>query len=182
MAGKKILTVGLIGLGVLFFATPEVEAVDVTITVQIQSIGVDVSPTFWNIGVVAAGSTHTSTFTVTNTGNVAEDFLLAVTDPADWTNDTNAATPDNNPGLNEYVLRALFDTTGTHNFADDDRVDDTAQVAHDTSGTRYTDGDASGNNVPAGASRNLYLQFDVPTAGSNTAQQQLTLHVTAQAH
>jgi hypothetical protein len=57
-------------------------------------------------------------------------------------------------------------------------VDDDAQVS---SGTRYTDGDASGNNVPAGASRNLYLQFDVPTAGSITTQQQLTLHVTAQA-
>jgi hypothetical protein len=105
-----------------------------------------------------------------------------VTGSANWTNDTNE---DNNnaAGVNEYVLRALFDDGATtQNFADNDRVDDTAQVAHDTSGTRYTDGDASGNNVPAGASRNLYLQLEVPTAGSNTAQQQLILQVTAQPH
>jgi hypothetical protein len=145
-------------------------------------ISITVDPTSWDIGAVPPGSTQTSAFTVTNTGNVAEDFLLGVTGSANWTNDTNG---DNNnaAGVNEYVLRALFDDGATtQNFADNDRVDDTAQVAHDTSGTRYTDGDASGNNVPAGASRNLYLQLEVPTAGSNTAQQQLILQVTAQPH
>jgi hypothetical protein len=179
--GRKVFILGLIGFWMLFFVTQEAWAAEVTITVQIQSIGVTVTPDSWDIGVVSAGSTETSdAFTVTNTGNVAEDFLLGVTGSANWTNDTNE---DNNnaAGVNEYVLRALFDDA-THNFETNDRVDDTAQVADPTTGTRFTDGSDSGNNVPAGASRNLYLQLEVPTAGSNTAEQTLTLQVTAQAH
>lgn len=146
-------------------------------------LSVSVTPDTWAIGAVAAGSTQNSTaFTVTNDGNVAEDFSLSVADPANWTNDTNAGSPDNAAGANEYVLRALFDTASTHTYEVTDCLDDTAQVADDTGGTRFTDGDDSGNNVAVGANKSLYLQFDVPTTGSNTTEQSLTLTITAQQH
>lgn len=60
----------------------------ITLTVTIQSLALDISTTSWNLGIVTAGSTMTSTpFTVSNTGNVAVDYTIGVADSATepWT-------------------------------------------------------------------------------------------------
>ncbi|MDI6735565.1 MAG: hypothetical protein QME42_05145 [bacterium] len=175
---KKLLVL-LTALGVIGVLSVEAQSAEITITVQIQSIGVSVTPGAWAIGVVSAGSVQNSgTFTVTNTGNVAEDFQLNTGNSANWTN-ANATTQGHAAGLNQFALGGLFDTEGIHNFTTDDDITNSAMTA---STTRFSDGDDSGVNVGVGASKLLWLRFGVPTAGSNTSAQAITTTITAIAH
>jgi len=155
------------------------QTAQITITVQIQSLGVSVMPPSWPIGLVEAGSTRdSSAFTVTNTGNIAEDFQLNTANSTNWTN-ANASSQGNSAGVNQFVLKGLFDTAGMQTFATDDDITNSAVTA---SNTVFSDGDDTGSNVAANASKSLYLQLGVPTAGSNTNAQTINVTITAQAH
>jgi hypothetical protein len=67
-----------------------------------------------------------------------------------------------------------------HQFQTEDRLTNTAQTAETAApDNRFTDGDEDGQDVAAGSSVNLFLQLDVPTAGSDTSQQNITVTITA---
>jgi hypothetical protein len=119
---------------------------------QAAPVAYTAAPASWQDGV-----------TVTNDGNGPETFGLMVTDPAQWTNDTDAGVPDNAPDVDEYVYRAIFDTAGVHTLGADDQVDTAMQKAEDSANNRYTDGDADGENVAAAGSALLFVQFVVPS-------------------
>lgn len=172
---KKLLTL-ITALSVIGFAgiSSADQTAQISITVQIQSLGVSVTPTSWAIGAVGAGSTQDSTaFTVTNTGNVTEKFALNTGDSANWANNAGGSA-----GVNLFVLKGLFDTAVAHTFATEDDITNSPVTA---SGTVFSDGDATGTNVAAGATRDLYLRLNLPTAGSNTNAQTINVTTTAQA-
>jgi hypothetical protein len=65
----------------------------ITITITLQQVGVDVSPTNWALGIIGFGQSKSSwasgspgAFTATNTGNVQEDFTISATatSPSGW--------------------------------------------------------------------------------------------------
>ncbi|MFH1563090.1 MAG: hypothetical protein ABIF11_06720 [Nitrospirota bacterium] len=172
---KRLLTL-ITAMSVIGFAG--VSSADTTaniaITVQIQSLGVSVSPGLWTIGAVGAGSTQDSgAFSVTNTGNITEKFALNTANSANWTNNAGGSA-----GVNQFVLKGLFDTAGAHTFATDDDITNSSVTA---STTIFSDGDANGTNVSVAASRDLFLRLNLPTAGSNTNSQTINVTVTAQA-
>lgn len=176
-----ILAISMIG--VVGVSKANAQEANITITVQILSLGVSVTPDTWGIGVVPAGSTQDSgAFSVTNTGNVTEDFQLNTADSANWDNDAGPdGDNDNIAEENEFVLRGIFDTDVLpHQFQTEDRLTNTAQTAETAApDNRFTDGDEDGQDVAAGSSVNLFLQLDVPTAGSDTSQQNITVTITA---
>ena len=75
----------------------------ITITITLEQLGVDVSPTDWALGVVEPGAAVTSWasgneghFGAANTGNVTEDFSIsaAASSPSGWAPNTSAAGTD----------------------------------------------------------------------------------------
>ena len=73
----------------LALAAPAFAASDITVTVTLAQVGVDVSPTDWALGTMAPGTSQQTTsrhFTATNSGNVAEDFTITAgaSTPSGW--------------------------------------------------------------------------------------------------
>ncbi len=91
---KAMLLVTLVVL--LALAAPAFAASDITVTVTLAQIGVDVSPTSWALGTMSPGATQETTsrhFTATNSGNVAEDFTITAGSsvPSGWDPDAASA-------------------------------------------------------------------------------------------
>lgn len=154
-----------------------VQAADVSVTVTILSVSVEVtsgSPVAF--GVVALSSTTRSSTAVviTNTGNVPETYSLSLTDPvADWT--FHATTP----GADVYVLSAMFSTAAPGaTFGAEDALTDTPAPCTATDFGNGTAGE-SGLTVAASAARNLWFEFQAPTGTSSYAQKTITVTITA---
>lgn len=88
-------------VGLSFFNLPVFAAdnATVTATVTVQNISVSVSDGTVAYGTLGtnstAGTNGSDTQTVTNTGNVAEDFLIKGSNSASWTLNTANSTSDN---------------------------------------------------------------------------------------
>jgi hypothetical protein len=181
---KKVAVIlGILGLGVIGWAE------DVTITVTIAQITIQVSPTTVALGVVSAGSrTVSSGVTVTNNGNVAVNYRLQLTGvPNGWTYAQVSSGQDLEE--NSFVMGAKFASSAPaltdFNIAGDADTGfngpdflETAQVT--CNGTRFaTDGDNDGYQVAAGASQTLYFRFDAPPSTNVTTQQSIVVSITA---
>ena len=90
----------------LALAAPAFAASDITVTVTLGQLCVDVSPASWALGIVGPTDSKTSWvsgnaghFTATNCGNVPQDLTIATgsTSPSGW-------TPRNPVGTNMYAL------------------------------------------------------------------------------
>ena len=84
---KRLVLCVLFGALLLLVAQAAFAANEISVTVTLQQIGVDVSPTSWAIGVLAPGATTTTSgpnFTATNTGNVNEDIDICTAASSAW--------------------------------------------------------------------------------------------------
>ena len=149
---------------------------NVTITVTIQSLGVSVNTPTWAIGTVATGQSilDGSAIVITNTGNLAEDFSLAQTQPAAWT----AGTTITGAGANVYVLaaRLVASAPTVPNYVTGDVVPVAGAFCN---GTLFGGG---GYNVAAAGTANMWLLFNTPTSTTDYTQQTVTLTVGCQKH
>jgi len=145
---------------------------NVTITVTVRWLGVSVAPYAMDLGVMDLGHTRISPAPciVTNTGNMAEDIGLRIK-TADSLGLWNAGPA---AGADTYALSArLAEVAGS--FGAEDLLAASAQPVW-CDGTRFGGG---GNDMPAGASVNLWFQFAAPTAISDDggAAHHLTVEV-----
>ena len=136
-------------------------ASEITVTVTLQQIGVDVSPTSWALGTMAPEAVSNTTgyhFTATNSGNVAEDFTIAAaaSSPSAW-------APAASSAVDAYRMGV---TTAT--------ISDTA----------LTPSLALGSNVSASGTVGFDLKFTAPSAGStyNAGGESITVSLSAAAH
>jgi len=147
----------------------------ITVTVTIQNLSVSATGPI-AFGTVPAGSENVSgsASTVTNDGNVTETYSLSLTNPGGW---TAVQAP---PGAEEYALSAQFNsgapTAASFTYAD--HALSTTSVA--SSATKFA-GNQTGLSVPASATRSLWFRFNAPTSTIVTAQQSITVTITAAA-
>jgi len=169
----------IVALAVFAAEANAASTADITVTVTIQNLSVSLSSNTWALGTVVAGSTTQMTeaddITVTNDGNVDEDFTLKLTDPSAWTAGATA-------GADVYVMSGLFcasaDAPGGSDFQADDVLTTTTQTA--TSAVfGYVGGSDDGVAVPAGNSVDLWLEFQAPTSTTNFTQQTIVVTVGA---
>jgi len=135
-------------------------ASDITVTVTLAQVGVDVSPTSWALGTMAPGASQETTsrhFTATNSGNVAEDLTIAVgaSTPSGW--DPAAAS-----GVDEYRMGVTTDA-----------IPDQALTPS------YT----LASSVAAAGTVGFDLKFTAPAAGStyNAGGETITVSLSASA-
>lgn len=155
------------------------DTADITVTVTIQNLSLNLSSNTWALGTVVAGSTTQMTeandITASNDGNVDEDFTLKLTNPASW---TAAAAP----GADIYVLSGLFcdsaDAPGSGDFGADDILTTSTQTAT-AAVFGYAGGTDDGASVSAGSSVDLWLEFIAPTSSSDFSEQTITVTVGA---
>jgi hypothetical protein len=152
---------------------------DIDVTVTIQNLSISLSSNTWGIGTIVAGSTTQMTeaddITVTNDGNVDEDFTLKLTDPAAWTSGAS-------PGADAFTMSGLFcgaaDAPGGTDFNAEDVMTTSAQTAT-ANVFGYAGGSSDGVSVAASSAVDLWLEFQAPTSSSSFTQQTITVTVGA---
>jgi hypothetical protein len=152
---------------------------DISVTVTIQNLSISLSSNTWALGTVVAASTTQMTeaedITVTNDGNVDEDFTLKLTNPASWA--AGAAA-----GADAYVLSGLFCGTADAPGGGDFSAEDVLTTSTQTSTAAifgYAGGSSDGVAVSAGSGVDLWLEFDAPTSSSDFTEQTITVTVGA---
>ena len=177
----KLFAAGMLVCGMVSvaYAAPLSDTLDVTVLIRFLAVEVDDVDDPYDFGIVDTGSENvaTSSVTVTNDGNAAEDFLLQITtSPANLTVEEAAASPDNQ---DEYQLYALFDSDGglvAGDFGADDLILESAQRDGDTN-FQSLNADQDADDVAASASIELWLKFYAPPSIS-AAHPQQTIEVT----
>lgn len=148
----------------------------ISVTVTIQNLSVSATGPI-AFGTVTAGSETVSgsASTVTNDGNVTETYSLSLTNPATWT--AVQAAPS---AAEEYALLAQFNSAAptAASFSYANHALSTTSVA--SSATKFA-GNQTGLSVAALGTRSLWFRFNAPTSTSVTAQQTITVTVTAAA-
>jgi hypothetical protein len=171
---------------VLFAAIPALvstagaaQTADIDVTVTIQNLSISISANTWPIGTVTVSSTTQMTeandITVTNDGNVDEDFTLELTDPVAW---TAAAAP----APNVYTMSGLFCGAGDAPAGADFNAEDVLTTATQTSTAAifgYAGGSADGVSVGASSSVDLWLEFQSPTSSGSFVEQTIVVTVGA---
>ena len=185
----KKLSLIAAGLGFLALAKPASAATTqpINVTVTVDYISVSVASATWAIGQIAANTINiSSAIAVTNDGNRQEDYSLSLAYTPGWTIGTGQSA-----GVDTFVMLALFTTTPVNTLnntefgeggAGDDVVTTGALSASATlfAKTAETVG-AKGYDVAFSAVRSLYLNFRAPTSNTVSAQQSMTVTVTAAA-
>jgi len=158
-----LCTLGVVGM-VIGAAVLGASEATITATVTVQKISLTVSDGSVAYGIIPAGYSKSTcdlsdTQTVTNDGNVAEDFNIKGKDSENW---TLAATA----GENQYV----------HKFA-------TSSCPVTWGGTALTTSyQTMATNIPVNGSVTLNLQITTPTATNYYTEQDVSVMVMAVAH
>lgn len=143
----------------------------VTSTVTVQNISVTVSSGTVSYGTLATNASLTTlaapgladTQTVTNNGNVAEDFNIEGQNSANWTLDTTNST------LDHYIHKFCIATCGTN--------------ASPTNFTALTTSYASlATNIAAAGTQNFDLQITTPATSDNFTSQSVNVTVQGVLH
>ncbi len=143
----------------------------ITISITLQQIGVDVTPTSWGVGVVESSAVVSSWvsgnegfFAAENTGNVAEDFTVSAgsSSPSGWTPNPGGAGVDQfticfGIGTDPYTSEPSWTCFGGTPVAMDGPV-------------------AAGEYLP------FDLRFTAPTPGSTGDSESLVISLAAAAH
>ncbi len=160
---------------------------DIYCTVLIQDLSVSLSSSSYPFGALSAGGTSApgaQAITVTNDGNVTEtyDISLAYTltgSGTPWTSVTAA------PGADEFRMSAIFSTTANAAGSYDGAVDALTTSDQTSTATKFAiDAEAvglKGYSVATTATRDLNFCFEAPTSTDVTAQQYITVTITATA-
>ena len=166
----SIAILGLVGMVVGITASAATDGT-VTATVTPQNISVSLSATSTNYGILALstsdGSRTTATssvFTVTNNGNVTENFDIRGASSTDWTLNSSPATTGA-VGSNQFVHRFDADSVFTTG----------------TAKALSTSNQTLGASIATSGTQDFVLQMNMPTASSVTAQQSTTVTVVATA-
>ena len=181
---KKFLVLMVAGLFWLSMAdiVYAAQTADITVTVTCRNLSVSVDPSSYAFGTVSEGSeTVASTaITVTNNGNVNEDFEVKLAAVAGWT-----ALQAGTPGADEYILGAIFKTAAPTTGDYDDSEDMLSTSFVESSATIFakdTDAaDQKGYSVAASGTRNLWFYFFAPSSTTVGTQQSITVTVRATA-
>ncbi len=157
-----------------------------SLTGGLPILSISVSPSTWEVGVVAAGTNQMSSsgnkITVANNGSVAETFTLQISDEDDQNVWTHSPSKDG-AGTNVYVLSGIFcagtnsPVAGSFNQTPSDDVLTTTEQNADAAQFAYTEGTADGAAVPADVGRSLWLRLDTPTAGTGGIEHKITIRV-----
>lgn len=154
----------------------------------INNWSIEILTRSWAIGTAVAGTTKTMTqanrFVVQNIGNIAETYILQISDPGSW---AAASTVDGN-GVDTFVMSGIFSaTTDTlieeahFNTGSSDDVIPSSLPKSATS-TDFANSTVTGQNgtsVPAGDARSLWLQFKAPTESTASGSQRIVVTVGA---
>jgi hypothetical protein len=158
-----LCTLGVVGMVIGAAVLGATEAT-ITATVTVQNISLSVSDGSIAYGIIPAGYSKSTcdlddAQTVTNDGNVAEDFNIKGKDSENWTLADTA-------GTNQYV----------HKFA-------TSPCPVTWGGTALTTSyQTMATNIPVNGSVTLNLQITTPTATNYYTQQDVSVMVMAAAH
>ena len=165
--------VGLVGVSqVVHAANPAT----ISVTVTIQNLSVSASgPIAFGTVVASSETVSGSASTVTNDGNVTETYSLNLTNPASWT--AVQAAP---AAAEEYALLARFHSSApaAASFTYADHALSTTSTA--CSATKFA-GNETGLSVATSGTRSLWFRFNAPVSTAVTAQQTITVTVTAAA-
>ena len=158
------------------------QTADITVTVTCRMLSVSVSPSSYAFGTVNEGSdtVSTSSITVTNNGNAAETYQIKLTAVSGWT-----AVQTGTPGADEYMLSAIFHTTGTPPIVGDFADNDALSTSYGTcSATVFAQDDTppeTGASVSATDTRNLWFKFYAPSSTTVGTEQSITVTINATA-
>lgn len=139
-------------------------------------LSVSVSPDFWRVGELSPSSVaamdEENKITVTNDGQTAETYSLQLINPVGWQDSQDFV------GSNTYILNAVF--SSDINII----VWNESSHALSTTATPCTmikfAGNQTGENVPAGEPRILWLQFKSPSSTTVANEQNIKLVINAQ--
>jgi hypothetical protein len=178
---KSLFRFCALSIAIATFASPAgaAQTADIDVTVTIQNLSISLSSNTWAIGTVTTSSTTQMTeaddITVTNDGNVDEDFTLELTDPAAW---TSAAAP----GPDIFTMSGLFCGAGDAPGGADFNAEDVITTAAQTSTAAvfgYAAGSADGVSVAPSSSVDIWLEFQAPTSSSSFVEQTIVVTVGA---
>ena len=134
------------------------ETATITVTVTPSgTLSITVSPTTWDNGELAYGSSNSTSgghFTVTNDGTITCKVQIKASDTTDWTLSTSA-------GYNQFVMKASTDGGTTWGL---------------TLTTSFQDLFSS---IDPSSSDTFDLQLTMPTSGSTSTQQTITVTLQA---
>jgi len=134
------------------------ETATITVTVTPSgTLSITVSPTTWDNGELAYGSSNSTSggyFTVTNDGTITCKVQIKASDTTDWTLSTSA-------GYNQFVMKASTDGGTTWSL---------------TLTTSFQDLFSS---IDPSSSDTFDLQLTMPTSGSTSTQQTITVTLQA---
>ena len=145
----------------------------------LQTLNLSVTPASWAIGLIGPGAVVQSPkFELSNGGDGPETFSLQITDEGfGWTADTTS-------GSEIYSLRALFggfsDNAPTLSHFETDDVVSTAQKAATSSDFGNSVFSATGESVPVGEQRALWLLFSAPTETTLNGMQSILVTISGQ--
>ncbi|MEW6102900.1 MAG: hypothetical protein AB1630_03630, partial [bacterium] len=129
----------------------------ITLTVTCRYLSISISPDTYSFGIVDTNSTVTSTGsnTVKNDGNAPETFWLSGANTANW-------TLQNAPGINQFSLYAIFNSTqpANNDFGSDDNLTTSSQAS---TVSRFAGGE-NGVSVSNNSERHCWFRFAAPTA------------------
>ena len=179
---KHVLSTGLMVLGLgmcvsqAHAGNPDTMTVSVTPNVTYGVTITSVNASGYDFQTVALGATTVSTapVTLTNSGNIAEYFAMAISSSSG-----NWGSVIGTPGVDQFRMVGLFNATqpSSTTFNTSDALDTTAPTV---AATLY--GQSSTKTNPSGT-KNLWMRLEMPT-GLNTgtaAAQTMTLTVNGQA-
>jgi hypothetical protein len=179
---RKAALVGLLALVAMAGPALAGTTQNITITVTVEFLSVNVSPTTVALGTVAAGATSVGTkLDVTNDGNVAENIGLRIQDEDDLNAWTSAAAP----GANVYVLFGIIVSDAgaaplVGDYGANDVLTTTVKYWQGTgaaAGSQLVTDVGTATAVAAGAAKDLYFGFTAPssvTGGTAGLQHSIT--------
>ena len=145
-----------------------------TAQAQVTIISIYVSDTIYDYGGIPANSINISTeaVIVINNGNVKETYSIKCSSSSRW-------SLGSSPGADTFSIQSAFHSSEptAGNFENQDILTDALQQC--TTAVFSIDGTHNGKEVPVNAQRKLWLSLKTPLSTSTTAQQEMSITITA---
>jgi len=164
-ASALLVALALMALG--FMHVHAQQSGTITVTVTVEQIGISISPTSHDFGVMRVNENKSSwdgenrAFRLTNTGNVHENFMAS---GADASGDGFTWTLSSSPGPDNYRVDI--------SYLSDNQLEAPASWLVLTTSDQDVPGD---DNVAAGDNRYVDLRLWTPTSTAATAQMSITV-------
>jgi hypothetical protein len=151
------------------------QAGEVTVK-TLRPLSVSVSPDYWHIGDALPSAIITmpeaDKLAVTNDSLSAETYSLQVINPAGWQDSQDFIGP------NTYILNAAF-SSELDTIAWNETNHALSTIATPCTAVKFA-GNQTGENIPAGGQRTLWLQFKAPISTTVAGEQEIKVIINAQ--